>query len=88
MVAFVPLFAAVYTLFSDFLSEQLHKKGLPAETEHYMTNDILYAVPPDGETPADETEAEKIVPFMTDEPDEDYIPVPVRRSVMLHISAP
>lgn len=81
MVAFVPLFAAVYTLFSDFLSEQLHKKGLPAETEHYMTNDILYAVPPDGETPADENEAEKIVPFMTDEPDEDYIPVPVEEIV-------
>ncbi len=43
MVAFVPLFAAVYTLFSDFLSGQLHKKGLPPETECYMTNEIHYS---------------------------------------------
>ena len=43
MVAFVPLFAAVYALFSDFLSDQLHKKGLPPETECYMTNEIHYS---------------------------------------------
>ena len=43
MVAFVPLFAAVYALFSDFLSDRLHKKGLPKDTECYMTDDIHYA---------------------------------------------
>lgn len=54
MVAFVPIFAAVYTLFSDFLSVRLSKKGLPADTESYMTNEIQYAVPPEpDEPPAD-----------------------------------
>ena len=43
MVAFVPLFAAVYALFSDFLSDRLHKKGLPPDTECYMTNEIHYS---------------------------------------------
>ncbi|HAG13113.1 MAG TPA: AI-2E family transporter [Ruminococcus sp.] len=43
MVAFVPLFAAVYTLFSDFLSSRLEKKGLPQDTDSYMTNDIHFA---------------------------------------------
>lgn len=38
MVAFVPMFAAVYTLLSDFLSDKLSKKGLPADTESYVTN--------------------------------------------------
>ncbi|MCQ2417315.1 MAG: AI-2E family transporter [Oscillospiraceae bacterium] len=40
MVAFVPLFAAVYTLFSDFLDTRLQKKGLPHETGCYMSNDL------------------------------------------------
>ncbi len=53
MVAFVPLFAAVYALFSDFLSDRLHKKGLPPETECYMTNEIHYsAAKPPAETAA------------------------------------
>lgn len=51
MVAFVPLFAAVYALFSDFLSDRLHKKGLPPETECYMTNEILFAT---AKPPADD----------------------------------
>ena len=51
MVAFVPLFAAVYALFSDFLTERLSKKGLPSEIDSYMTNEIHYAEKP-GETPA------------------------------------
>lgn len=52
MVAFVPLFAAVYTLFSDFLSEQLHKKGLPAETEYYLNQ------PPPEDEPESESKPE------------------------------
>ena len=57
MVAFVPLFAAVYALFSDFLSDRLHKKGLPPETECYMTNEIHYSAakkPAESEHPAAE----------------------------------
>lgn len=62
MVAFVPLFAAVYTLFSEFLSERLHKKGLPAETEYYMTNEIHFAVPPEPKEEAAEPEPDLILP--------------------------
>ena len=64
MVAFVPLFAAVYTLFSDFLSGQLHKKGLPPDTECYMTNEIHFSAakhPKEAapaEKPADDDAAE------------------------------
>ena len=78
MVAFVPRFAAVYTLFSDFLSEQLHKKGLPAETANYMTNEIHYASPPqksDIPMPSDEDDQPKMPEVPDDE--EDYVPVPV-----------
>lgn len=78
MVAFVPIFAAVYTLFSDFLSEQLHKKGLPAETANYMTNEIHYASPPqksDIPMPSDEDDQPKMPEVPDDE--EDYVPVPV-----------
>lgn len=78
MVAFVPIFAAVYTLFSDFLSEQLHKKGLPAETANYMTNEIHYASPPqkpDIQMPSDEDDQPKMPEVPDDE--EDYVPVPV-----------
>jgi len=60
MVAFVPLFAAVYALFSDFLSERLHKKGLPPETECYMTNEIHYSAakkPAEGIIPAETAES-------------------------------
>ncbi|MBQ9905854.1 MAG: AI-2E family transporter [Oscillospiraceae bacterium] len=78
MVAFVPIFAAVYTLFSDFLSEQLHKKGLPADTANYMTNEIHYASPPqksDTLMPSDEDDQPKMPEVPDDE--EDYVPVPV-----------
>ncbi len=81
MVAFVPIFAAVYTLLSDFLSEQLHKKGLPAETEYYMTNDIHHLTAqeqdgsPNGSLPGSGQADEIIIPH----PDADitFIPVPV-----------
>ena len=43
MVAFVPLFAAMYTLFSDFLASRLSKKGLPSEIDSYLTNEIHFA---------------------------------------------
>ena len=75
MVAFVPIFAAVYTLLSDFLREQLHKKGLPAETESYMTNEIHYANPK-------KPEEEEPIPFVTDTPEDvEYEPVPVEEIV-------
>lgn len=56
MVAFVPLFAAVYTLISDFLNEQLQKKGLPTADENYMSNDIVFSVTAGttADTPTDE----------------------------------
>ncbi len=50
MVAFVPLFAAMYALFSDFLAEKLNKKGLPSEIDSYLTNEIHYAVKPDSDS--------------------------------------
>ncbi|MBR3447500.1 MAG: AI-2E family transporter, partial [Oscillospiraceae bacterium] len=70
MVAFVPLFAAVYALFSDFLSERLHKKGLPPETECYMTNEIHYsaAKKPKADTGMPEEPAEE--PAETAAPEE------------------
>ena len=40
MVAFVPMFAAVYTLLSDFIKGRLAKKGLPEDTESYLTNEL------------------------------------------------
>ncbi len=82
MVAFVPIFAAVYTLLSDFLSEQLHKKGLPADTENYMTNEIHYAALPD-DNKEPEPEEDEEIPLMPlpVEPDEDYVPVPVEEIV-------
>lgn len=80
MVAFVPIFAAVYTLLSDFLSEQLHKKGLPADTANYMTNEIHYSAAKDADAPPEsEPEAEETEPAIpvSDEAEEEYIPVPV-----------
>ena len=81
MVAFVPLFAAVYTLLSDFLNEQLQKKGLPSETESYMTNDIHHAVretpEPEEADAADDAEPMFAEPL----PDEDFVPVPVEEIV-------
>ena len=82
MVAFVPVFAAVYTLFSDFLSEQLQKKGLPAETANYMTNEIHYASPPQKTeiTEPSEEDEKPVMPELPDD-DEDYVPVPVEEIV-------
>lgn len=65
MVAFVPLFAAVYTLFSDFLGDVLQRKGLPADMESYMSSEMIYASPPNEPEPASESEAAP-----SDEPDE------------------
>lgn len=47
MVAFIPLFAALYTFLSDFLAARLNKKGLPSDTESYMTNKIHRAAKPE-----------------------------------------
>lgn len=65
MVAFVPLFAAVYTLFSDFLSDVLEKKGLPADLEYYMDDVKHYSPPPDEQKPTEsaaESDAETAEP--------------------------
>ena len=59
MVAFVPLFAAMYALFSDFLKERLNKKGLPSEIDSYMTNEIHYADKPDEPPVAHDPEQEE-----------------------------
>ncbi len=81
MVAFVPIFAAVYTLLSDFLSEQLHKKGLPADTEAYMTNEIHHITAEKAASSPDSFEPEPKVTeqaiWHPEEPEEKYIPVPV-----------
>ena len=81
MVAFVPIFAAVYTLLSDFLSEQLHKKGLPADTEAYMTNEIHHITAEKAASSPDSFEPEPKVTeqaiWQPEEPEEKYIPVPV-----------
>ena len=67
MVVFVPLFAAIYALLSDFLKERLDKKGLPIEDESYMTNEIHYADKPD-QIVGDKTLKEK--PEMKDSGDD------------------
>lgn len=51
MVAFVPIFAAMYALMSDFLQEKLKSKGLPSDDESYMTNEILHISPPEDGSP-------------------------------------
>lgn len=43
MVAFVPLFAALYTFIQEFLAARLSRKGLPYDTESYMTRKLVYA---------------------------------------------
>ncbi len=43
MVAFVPLFAALYTFVSDTLSDRLTNKGLPCDTACYMTGEPIFA---------------------------------------------
>lgn len=48
MVAFIPLFAALYAFLSDFLAEKLKKKGLPAGTDSYRTDKIHFAELPGG----------------------------------------
>ena len=55
MVAFVPLFAALYTFTKEFLAERLSRKGMPCDTESYMSGELVYAeTPVDAETLADE----------------------------------
>ena len=48
MVAFIPLFAALYAFLSDFLAERLKQKGLPADTNSYTTDKIHFAELPGG----------------------------------------
>ena len=43
MVAFVPLFAALYTFTKEFLAQRLSRKGLPCDTDSYMTGDPVFA---------------------------------------------
>lgn len=57
MVAFVPVFAAVYTLMSDFVQDKLKTKGLPSSDESYMTNEILYSSLPSSDPPSAGTES-------------------------------
>ena len=63
MVAFIPLFAALYAFLSEFFTDRLEKKGLPSDTESYMTNKIHFAEtpeqPPGPDTPADREKAPK-----------------------------
>ena len=75
MVAFVPLFAAMYALFTDFLNERLKKKGLPADTSNYMTNEAIFAHK-DGEA-AEAPPEEKEPFFVSTEYDPNDPPVPV-----------
>ena len=46
MVAFIPLFAALYTFLSDFFTSRLEKKGLPSDTESYLSNELHTAAKP------------------------------------------
>ncbi|MBQ8922013.1 MAG: AI-2E family transporter [Oscillospiraceae bacterium] len=86
MVAFVPLFAAMYTLFSDFLAEKLDKKGLPSEIDSYLTNEIHYAGKSPGKSPGtakpeqedktapDEEKEDKTEPEAPDAPEAEEQP--------------
>lgn len=56
MVAFVPLFAALYTFISDFVADKLTGKGLPPQTASYMTSEPMFA---DADPPAS-TRAEAV----------------------------
>lgn len=62
MVAFIPLFAALYAFLSDFLAEKLKKKGLPADTDSYTTDKIHFADLPDEEAKAPDSGAESAEP--------------------------
>ncbi len=76
MVAFVPLFAAMYALCTDFLNDRLKKKGLPSDTANYMTNEAIFAHK-DGD-PAEAPLPEEKEPFVVStEYDPDDPPVPV-----------
>ena len=63
MVAFIPLFAALYAFLSDFLAERLKQKGLPSDTESYTTDKIHFA-----DLPGEDEPTQDGVP---DEPDEE-----------------
>ena len=75
MVAFVPLFAAMYALFTDFLNERLKKKGLPADTSNYMTNEAIFAHKDGAAAEAPPEEKEPF--FVSTEYDPNDPPVPV-----------
>lgn len=40
MIAFVPLFAVLYSIFSEIIAVKLHRKKLPVETEYYKTTAV------------------------------------------------
>ena len=66
MVAFIPLFAALYTFLSDVFAARLKKKGLPGDTAHYMTNELQRADKPSPPEDAAETEEPE---FLEPKPD-------------------
>ena len=72
MVAFIPLFAALYTFLSDVLATRLRKKGLPGTTKSYMTNE-----PPVPLKPEASGEEEELPEFLDDRQIPE-IPVPVQ----------
>ncbi len=41
MVAFVPLFAVVYSIISEVIMVKLHRKRLPVETEYYKCDEVM-----------------------------------------------
>lgn len=58
MIAFVPLFAVLYSILSEVIAVKLHRKKLPVETEYYKTagQPELAAVNVREEKPAEKTE--------------------------------
>lgn len=76
MVAFVPLFAALYALFKEFLAARLAKKGLPSSTEGYMGKELVYATPSaeaSQQTPAENPAAEETAAEIASENGKDDI---------------
>ena len=72
MVAFVPIFAAVYTFVSDTISEKLTNKGLPCETEPYMSGEPVFSKQPKpAENPEEAESTEYSEPSEYNEDNED-----------------
>ncbi len=71
MVAFIPLFAALYTFLSDFLADKLEKKGLPQSTGSYYSNELHTANPPDDADTADTPEGAETKPALNPAEPED-----------------